>query len=223
MQHSGFPRREGSCFVHDISEEDFPIYNQGDDIPEEILSKALQFLRGRNADLIYGDLIFFETGLNSSYSSNVAIFDGSKIINITDEYDEYGSIPPQFHVIENGVPIDYWCKNYNNIISLDSNPIVWFDHSSVRNECLQNVKTKVVVDSLGCEDQIIYTTFHYEGKEFMIVFDYSFMECDLDPKIIEKEFRNCLQRNHLVFSYNEDKLVHENPYLMIESWRYVSE
>src|SRR5438105_2678155 len=101
-----YPRAGGHCFSHHIPRE---VVKLDDDtyFNEENARIALDFLRKGNNDLVKGDLIIFDS-IESYRNEGVAIFDGEKIIDISHEPDLYGTLPQQFHVIEDEVPIKYW-------------------------------------------------------------------------------------------------------------------
>lgn len=161
-----YPRTTGHCHVHHIPK------NIAEFEPEE-LQKGLDYLRGSNVDLVKGDLVVFD-GVAGYRNDGIAIFDGSDIIELDTEPDDYGTLPKIFRVIENGVPINYWAQNpeSNEQNGIAHNSIVWFDHKLVLQECLKNI-TYGPVDP--CKFAI-YTKFTYQNIQYRIIyldgFDY---------------------------------------------------
>ena len=184
-----YPRSTGHCYSHHIPQEVVtPIedYEQS----EEELQLALQYLRENQSDLVKGDLVIFDA--TAGYRNNgVSIFDGVYIINLDDSPDEYGNLPQQFRVIEDGVPITYWeyVDDTDNGKGVDHNLIVWFDHSKVLQQCLSNIGTS----DLGTDTMQVFTTFTYDGKDYRIVYQYP-EDLDDSVEILEMfrtKLRNC--------------------------------
>lgn len=164
-----YPREEGHCVAHHIpgSVED----------EDEPFMAAMTYFSACGTDLRRGDLIIsdHEAGYRND---GVAIFDYGGICRL-----DYGCLPKQFHVIEDGVPLDYW-KNIDEKDDtkrgIDHNNIVWFNHKLVQDQCLKNIQYgELHGTDAGCTVYAVFTTFSYEGKEYRIVFDYTDNEeCD---------------------------------------------
>lgn len=142
------PRPEQHCFAHYIPIE------IGDN--KEL---ALKYLLDKKVDLKYGDLVI--NGKESPYrNKGVNIFNGQEIVDLYYEIDDYGSLPPEFHVIEEGFAIDYW-QDKGDLVGIKHNNIVWFDHTIVRDQCIRNIKY----------NGELATTFLYNHKRYKIIFE----------------------------------------------------
>lgn len=133
----------------------------------KILDQTLKLLYEHKTELVYGDLICFG-GLHNYRNNGMYIFNGYKIIHL-DDLDEYGSLPQEFTVITNNVPILYWVhenkidENHLAITiqrGVDHNATIWLDISEIKDQCLANIKTEadIVSTNFICNDKI-YTIF----------------------------------------------------------------
>ncbi len=100
------------------------------------------------SNLVTGDLIYL------SDLDQFLIFDGNQIIPLVN-----GCVPQQFRVIEGNVPTNYWSSSPRDF--------VWFDHTFVYNQCLENIQYGLVNDRYS-----IFTTFVYQNKTYKIIYDY---------------------------------------------------
>lgn len=158
-------RSNTHCFAHNIPVTIIEEKEYGYVVTEQERTQALDYLRQNNADLIKGDLIIYE-GMAGYRNEGVEIFNGRRIIPLISDYDDYGSLPKEFHVIENNIPIKYWYHDHDNgtIRGIDHNNIVWFNHSLVRDECLQKIKHEFISGKWT-----IYTTFTFNDIEYRII------------------------------------------------------
>jgi hypothetical protein len=164
-----YPRSTGHTKVHYVPET--IVSTEDADLTSEELEKGLQYLRSQSADLIYGDLVAFESAIGYR-NEGLAIFDGEKIINLDAEPDDYGTLPEKFHVITNGVPIDYWHGSQEPNSAICHNTHVWFDPTPVLDQCLANIQYSRLQDQQS-EKWAIFTTFEYEGRMYRIILDLS--------------------------------------------------
>ena len=214
---AGYPRSSKHCMAHHIPASIVMSKFEEDLLTDQNFQIAIKYLDNINADVVKGDLIIFDAEAGYRNVGKV-IYDGQKIINLNCDIDEYGSLPMEFHVIENDIPIKYWEDNYKerfkslHVIGIDHNTIVWFNHRLVRDECLANIKYGLIKnDKYG-----IYTTFIYDGKEYKIIRDYTddiYHDEYVDMKTFEigseivkqeyiEEFRKLLLSNKdIVFQY----------------------
>ena len=164
-----FPRQEQHCFSHHIPAD---VITPAEDtmFEDNELENALKYLRSQNADLRKGDLILFDAKIGYR-NTGVAIFDGERVVDLYSEVDEYGSLPPQLHVIEDGVSINYWGYNGDTDTTrgIAHNNIVWFNHLLVRDQCLENLQYHHIRNGLYG----ISTTFTYNNIVYTIIFDYT--------------------------------------------------
>ncbi len=166
-----YPRTSGHCASHHIPTSIQFQEEEDGSIAEFSLQQALRFLRENSIDLVKGDLILFDS-VPRYRNDGVAIFDGRRIINIFDQIDEYGSLPPQFRVIEDNVPINYWTHFDDNTRGITHNYIVWFNHALVRDQCLANLQYGPADDGSDC----VFTRFQYNHRNYRIIFDYTDVE-----------------------------------------------
>lgn len=199
--NKGFPRKNGHCAAHDISgflisllPDDFPIedyqdelYNDNRDILDKVLNKMLEL----KIDLVRGDLIC--NGLNEYRNDGVCIFNGEKIIPLNYEIDDYGSLPSEFTVINDNVPIRYW-EDSEKYKGIDHNCHIWFDiDDDIRKQLVENID----IDKY-CT---IYTTFILNNKKYYIIDVY----CD-DDSSFEYTLK---KKSKLLLNYNEDIYVND--------------
>lgn len=109
-------------------------------VPEVIKtkSKMLMYLEYHKADLQVGDLVV--SGERSLSNDDVYIYDGEELLDLDFSIDRNGALPSKFHVIDNGVPANYWSHSYKgNLKGIADCNIVWFDHVPVRDQCIANL------------------------------------------------------------------------------------
>lgn len=200
-------RSASHCFAHHIPDIIVGKQEYGYIVTNEERAQSLNYLRENNADLVRGDLIVYDS-MAGYRNEGVEIFDGEKIIPLDNHLDDYGSLPKQFHVIVNNVPIKYWNDNHDNVIGVDHNNIVWFNHSLVRHECLQNIKYELINGKWT-----IYTTFIFNNIQYRIILadyvddnefdDYNDENYELGSAIdinnCIQRFKNLLQQEGLIF------------------------
>lgn len=173
-KHYGFPRKEGKCVLHQL--QDQSLVNIMTD--PNINSIVSNYIYDTNMNVVRGDFVIITKSCHSQYvrfdnDYKLVIFDGLKLIDLENNGTQIKNtlLPRQFCVIENDVPIKYWfneqLRGWSTIFDVYN---VWFDHSSVKDQCLTNVN----YDSLF-DDQItyhLYTYFKYNNNHYYIVCDY---------------------------------------------------
>ena len=167
-------------------------------IPSNItLDKALLYLRQKGVTIRRGDLVTFDGGYRND---GVMVFDGIKIIDLYYEIDDYGSLPPEFRVIEDGTPIDYWVPSETQP-GIDHNTIVWFNHLLVQDQCLTNIEYVLYQNGW----YVIFTTFVYRNITYRIVYNCS-QKIDSTRHLNEfNSFRDLLlQKNLIVFTASSE-------------------
>jgi len=186
-----YPRPGGHCASHSIP-DNVIIFDEDDDFPHDLdkyFDNALIYLQEEGVDLVKGDLVIFEA-IAGDRNEGVAIYNGENIVNLwyDNNIDDYGCLPPDFHVIENDVPIDYWKSGYNSERGIDHNMVIWFDTFIVMEECLANINHGIVSEYVLSSDEInernglfgkniiveygIFTKFMYNNKQYRIVLEY---------------------------------------------------
>jgi hypothetical protein len=204
MQLSVFPRPR-FCGSHLITQD--LIIASDEVLTPHHLERALNYLQENRADLVKGDLIVFEA-LSGYRNQGIAIYDGEEIIGLNYSLCDYGALPLKFRVIEEGVPLDYWIGGE---VNLGYNSIVWFDHSLVRVQCLENLTYARLSEEGG--KYAIFTSFSADDRGYQIVFsnhlegclehgdidkdDYHFFSEDLKDRKLER-LREILLADKLV-------------------------
>jgi hypothetical protein len=189
MQVEIQPRANSKCKVHTIPED---VEWVSDELyPTEMdLTLALEYLRNIDADLIAGDVVFFEKQ-SDCYGRSIGFFDGEKFVELGG-ISEFGSLPDRFHVIENGVPIKYWSR----AVSCSA---VHFNHVLVREECIKNAKYGYLQDG----KYSIFTTFTFrvgnEEKTYTIAWDYHYVD-DIDDDFT-CEINSCTVRTRMLHKF----------------------
>lgn len=193
----GFPRPSGHCAAFDVSEFiDEENYSDFDFSAEKLKDQILDKLYNLNYNLVKGDLICFD-GLHADRNDGIAIFDGCKIINLRHDIDDYGSLPDEFTVINNGVPVSYWYNTDKNK-GIDHNHMVWFDHTPVKKQLIDNII------EVGEE---LFTTFECNNKVYKIYIS----KTDLDMYSSKEEFTKILSTNNkILFDMDDDPDNNEN-------------
>lgn len=184
----GFPRISGHCICHDVSHLKIKLsdyYDAFDDIDETSrnpyirlqnvstpkMNEIMAPLELSNGGLVYGDLIFYGK-MNDSRST--CIFDGTKIIFLNfDAMDGYGTIPPEFAVITNNVPMNYWdCEVVDGKIikkGLDTNSTLWLNILQIREQCINNIKknSDSIVTTFK-HNNVVYSIYYMSDGEYDI-------------------------------------------------------
>lgn len=233
IKMESFPRKSGHCSVFDVSEYQYikdlknkhkhqvytdPNFDYNDqnythDIFEvfadetvdykNIFKETLILLADEN--LVKGDLILF-CGRNAYRNDGIAIYDGANIINLDYEIDDYGSLPTCFNVITNDVPVDYWV-DLTNKKGISHNSIVWLDHSTIKQQCIDGVK---IVNGR------VTVNFDYNDKSYTLydLSDDQYYDMVADPKgdYVPFEEYNTKERLKIVLSKLEN-----NDLLMLNS------
>lgn len=187
------PRPEQHCCSYHIPAN---IVNPADDaiLDKEELATALNYLQKEKVDLRKGDLVLFDAKIGYR-NDGVAIFNGTDIIDLYAEVDDYGSLPPEFHVIENGVSINYWSDmgDTDTTRGITHNNIVWFNHLLVQDQCLQNLCYDFVEDG----KYAILTSFIYQNKPYRIIFDYTDVLYTRENHIINVDTHEIIQKQYI--------------------------
>lgn len=205
-----FPRESGHCFSFDVSEyqyikdlkksgvrfENFvsePIvdydFRSHEVDYDDIFKRTLALLSDKN--LVKGDLILF-CEEKRYRNEGVAIYDGENIIKLDYEYDEHGTLPKCFTVITNEAPIVYWV-NYPRKKGISHNSVVWFDHFSVKQQCIAGAKI---------ENGRVIITFECQGKSYTIydLTDDQYLDMIPDEDYEPEKLYNAEERLKVVIS-----------------------
>lgn len=207
-----FPRVEGHCYSHHIP-GDYIYQLEQIRLYDELtlcyrLELALKYLKEKNADLRYGDLVIFD-GESNYRNRNIRIFDGDDIIDLQPRNGGYRTLPQQFRVIENNVPIIYWYNDPNNKDKTREGLSVyetsWFDHKEVRDQCINNIKGEIVDGTL-----IFSTTFTYKDQgKYTIEYLPAVNTIKYGIDHILDRFREYFEEDGLI-EFNTDSWTYEN-------------
>lgn len=181
-----FPRASGKAFVHHIpdkivTKEEVETYNEEidmDTISKDSINKALNYLHKIKAKLVNGDFIVFDAKVGYR-NDGIAMFYKGEIELLDYTIDDYGTIPPQFQVIKDGVPIDYWSF-------IKHNHLIWFDSNPFLDQLLKNITYGKIGDYYA-----LYSTFVYEGQKYKVVCNY------LDSEVFEMDDKYHLGKEDL--------------------------
>jgi len=173
------------CDAYEISGCEYEIGNETED-PNFIrgtVEGAKLILKLKNPPKV-GDLIIFKD-VPRYRNDGICIWNGTGVIDLDSEYDDYGNLPQMFRVIEPTIgkdgssrtfPINYWhsrfqptIKKHKHKYHIDHNNIVWFDHNNKRDEIIKNITYD---DKLFPGKYALYTYFLYDDKIYYIVGTY---------------------------------------------------
>lgn len=172
-KHDGFPRKEGKCILHQI--QDRSLINMMTD--PNINSIMTNYIYDTNMNVVRGDFAIISKPCNSQYirfdnDYKLGIFDGLKLIDLENNGEQIKNtlLPRQFNVIENNIPIKYWDNDQLTKWCIFDVCSVWFDHSSVKDQCLNNIKYDLLFDNPMRYS--VYTHFKYDNNDYYIICDY---------------------------------------------------
>jgi hypothetical protein len=219
-KHDGFPRKEGKCILHQIQDQSLLNMMTNPNI-NSIMSN---YIYDTNMDVGRGDFVIISKPCHTQYERSdndykLRIFDGLKLIDLENDGRQRENIllPRQFNVIENNVPIKYWVNDQLCKWTIFDVYSVWFDHSSVRDQCLNNIKYDLLFDDPT--KYSVYTHFKYKNNDYYIICDYLMydgnewgenintinlkIENDDTKLYIMNKFRKKLNNDNIKFSANE--------------------
>ena len=164
-----YPRIEGFSFLHHIPKDEYIRFGYDSEEyhfklptkPDFRIEDAKRYFKREDTDLVKGDIIVFDKLKVDQY--NKYIYNGINIVEL--DYKCYYAdnvLPKEWQVIQNDVPIMYW------YYSLKESSIVWFDVTTVLDQCMNNFKSVLRED--GNHD--IVTSFSYQKTEYQIVIAY---------------------------------------------------
>jgi hypothetical protein len=164
--------RFNGCRVHYVDDKDIKTWTN---LGELLLPKI------KNHQLIYGDIVV------SSLIKGYYFYNVNELIHI-----DYRPCK-MFTIITNNVPIWYW----SGIVDY-----VFFDHTSIRTDAINNICCALVTDNLYG----IYTTFIYKNNQYKIIYNptnsfskYQYSTNSLKWRKIYNVFFKKLNSNH--YSY----------------------
>lgn len=194
-----FPRISGHCAAYDVSNLDMKLktFKTLNDQLKYTLDKLYEL----EYDLVRGDLICFK-GLDHTTNDGTFIFDGCGLRVLDRRYDVDGSIPKEFTIINNNVPVNYWNHETKyNIPKLSAiiinrgimGNIHWFDHSSVRDQCIDNIDYDYMCTYFAMNDKK-YSIFCESNKYY----DNPSDESNEDIKCYINKFISIFERENLL-------------------------
>lgn len=158
--------------VHEIS---FEQEDESNPTVDELKIATQKFLECKN--IKWGDL-YRNTAVFGDRNSNMGIYDGEKVVDLSAWPDDYGCLPQQFKILVPHptekfiIPPRYWVYISDNDFfepqkdGICHNSIVWFDHIPHQKELLSNI---TIGDFEG--KKLVYTFFFVDGKKYFLVYD----------------------------------------------------
>lgn len=189
LELAQLPRRPDRTSVHMIE-----IDEEYDDHPEIISDIALNaLLSTRNIDLRRGDFVCYQHQLG--YRNNgKAIYNGVKILNLSFEPDDYGSIPEEFQAVIEFPPL-YWSE----VIDHNSNIPFTF------NKYFQNIGINYIyILYLDDGKSILVFPFKDEAGIYYYIFDANKIDKSLVYEKAEKFISNLTDTRWLLFYREND-------------------
>lgn len=179
-----------------ISEDDYNLEN----IPQATIDAACDYLKLQGAS--WGDIAHFESA-GDFRNTGCFIFDGNTLQDLCSSFDEYGSLPPPFYPIENGLTLGHWQDviGHNNLIP---------------------IKTKTIRDGLtkrpyhgftapaGDDAEGVYFAFAYNGTEYVVITEVSE---DTDIKELVQHLADLIangKQEYMCFEHSTDLI--EDPF-----------
>lgn len=116
------------------------------DAREEAYFEELTLLAQKKG-LRYGDLIYANNE-EDERNAGLCIYDGKRVVDLEDSPDDYGTLPPQFRVLEPHpetkeiIPVCYWHNSFGKAKDgryICHNNYVWFDITPYLRELRKNV------------------------------------------------------------------------------------
>jgi len=170
-----YPRKSGHCVKHKIANSKYitnkPSSDQDVMISENHyinLNLATDEAKELFPDIVRGDLVVY-TNFGEYRNTGVLIYDGVKLNDLFYGIDDYGSLPPEFTPIEEGVPLNYWCVDDDN--SIIHNSIVWVQFNTIGNLSVDRIVYTKTDSGDGIKYRM-YIPFNYGGLIYRIEYVY---------------------------------------------------
>jgi hypothetical protein len=197
-----FPRHEGHCKCFIIPN----LFDLPDDDPSDSEQQLIfQHLRDNNINIVRGDLI--RLGDYKYRNAGLFIYDGVRFMDLDHEHDGYGALPLSFHVIENGVPINYWREDDEGC-GISHNEMVWFNMSLVEDQWKANIGWKQTENGIPA----CCTYFEYNNITYLIIYDTD--DHELKEETVDKLYKLLSQPDPISFSTSTTSKYDENDYTL---------
>jgi hypothetical protein len=205
IKYRGFPRNDGFAKYINLKEYENYLPNTSDrlngvhsilPINSDLTDLTNILFDKYTFDVVRGDLIMFEGFFDKSKDRDhqrrcrsqchsLFIFDGCKLLNLdysNSLWTDY--LSKEFTVINNKVPMDYW---------KDIGDYMWFDFSTVKDQCLSNIRHK------DDKNETPMTSFVIDNYTYNLYLpcEYDDYECDYIYTTID-ELKRVINRNKLV-------------------------
>jgi hypothetical protein len=201
-KYLGFPRASGHCQVYDINKivceyyssydstfhrfyrgdfedimrnKDHENDHENDELYYNLNNFILDKLSNSGCELVRGDVL--------CYGDYMCVFDGYKIVLLNYNLDLTMSMPLDFTIINNNVPVKYWDSAVG-----DCRYLAFDINDNIRNELINNVK----------DDGDIYFSKNYKLSEYAINLD-----------VVYTHFMLYDEKYHII-SYAGDEDIEEN-------------
>jgi hypothetical protein len=140
-----------------------------DEIPPNVLDATVAYLLSQGAK--WGDVASFASA-EGYRNEGVFMFKGRTLEDLHTDYIDYGTVPPSYPPIENGLPTTYW----SGVIA--HNNVIWVDPKTIRDNLTEPFKYAVVP---GTNNNAVYGVFRVIDVDYTVVCDP--FECDYDEEI----------------------------------------
>ncbi len=120
----------------------------------ELITRDAIKLRAKRGDIIVLDVV-------AGYrNTGKLVFDGTSVINLDDSVDDYGAIPPSFHVLDEKdgfLPPTYWngAISHNNIVYFNPSPFIKDIIRNISSTEIKETKAFDLQTTFKCRDQTV--------------------------------------------------------------------
>ena len=146
-------------------------------------TKHLTNLDLTNLDLKRGDLVCLNTKEKHWRNDDVYIFDGITLIELSTEYDDYGHIPPEFEVSDNGFGPNHW----RDVIDHNG---YFFPVDEIRQRALASIKIGTFE---WFDEPLLHSIVTIGDEEYTLFFDHVLVEDYNECQISDTERLNIFQ------------------------------
>lgn len=137
-------------------------------LTSEELATGYEYLLSKGISPQWGDLVLFE-GSGDYRNAGVSICDGTRLLDLDGDHDDYGALPPTFTVLEGNRPLTYWAPDDAHR-GICHNSIIWFPYHQYQEELEDNI-------TYGFDDQegkyMLWSFFYHQGIGRKVVYDYA--------------------------------------------------
>lgn len=152
---------------HLSSPDDVIDLSLSEDIPHISNVKSEFIAEAKKLPLARGDLVRLNCSEEGNYrNDNLFIFNGKELEDLCFDYDEYGSLPPDYQVTETDFHPFYWAKCRTNRETFSYNEIV---HNSIF--FLSKGFKQMFIDNIKWEKYTWTSTITLKGYQLTLVYN----------------------------------------------------